>query len=127
MKHGGDPTTHHTPMTTSTPNLHTVGSALPVRTGAACGGIGGPTSLCTILPPAEPTLDESPCWHFLSDLIDDYAAEHELDHFHALSQAAGLPYTVQHLPVVPESERDYDDEDDWLTHPSLTAAQRNLR
>lgn len=112
-------------MTTATPSLHTVGSALPVRPGAACGGIGGPTPLCTLLPPAEPTLDETDCWHFVSADCDDYAAEHELPDFHTVFQAAGLPYTVQHLPVVPVADRDYDDSNDWLTHPSLTAAQRN--
>jgi len=112
-------------MLTSNANLHSAGSVLPVRLGAACGGIGGPALLCTTLPPADPTLDEEPCWHFVSKLFDDYASEAELSQFHAFFQAAGIPYTVQHLPIVPAADRDLDDGD-WLTHPTLTAAQRNF-
>jgi len=111
-------------MTTASPNLHTAGSVLPVRLDAVCGGIGGPALLCTTLPPADPTLDEEPCWHFVSADCDDYAAEHELAQFHVIFLSAGIPYTVQHLPIVPAADRDLDDGD-WLTHSSLTAAQRN--
>ena len=113
-------------MTTSSPSLHTAGSALPVRPGAACGGIGGPASLCTILPPAEPTLDEEPCYHFVSADFQECVPAHELDLFHSIFQAALVPYTVQYLPIVPLADRDNDDDYcDWRTHPSLTADQRN--
>lgn len=110
-------------MTTSSPNLHTAGSVLPVRQDAACGGIGGPApSLCTILPPADPTLDEEPCWHFVSADFQEYVADHELAAFHTIFQAAGTPYTVQHQPIQPLEP---DDHLDWYNHPALTADQRN--
>jgi hypothetical protein len=108
------------------PTLPHAGSVLPVRLDAACGGIGGPASLCTTLPPAEPSFDEQEHWHFLSADLDDYCCLAELQQFHALFQVAGKPYTVQHLPIVPLADRDIDD-DCWDTHPSLTAAQRNSR
>ena len=108
------------------PTLPHAGSVLPVRLDAACGGIGGPASLCTTLPPAEPSFDEQEHWHFLSADLDDYCCLAELQQFHALFQVAGKPYTVQHLPIVPFADRDIDD-DCWDTHPSLTAAQRNSR
>jgi hypothetical protein len=109
-------------MTTITP----AGSVLPVRLDAACGGIGGPASLCNTLPPAEPSLDEQEHWHFQSAVLDDYCCEAELQDFHAMFQLSGIPYTVQHLPIVPFADRN-DDDDSWDTHPSLTAAQRNSR
>lgn len=112
-------------MSHPSPTLPHAGSVLPVRQDAACGGIGGPApSLCTLLPPAPPTLDEVECWHFISPLYEDTCAAHELQQFHTLFQSDGIPYTVQHFPIVPATDRDPDDFD-YTTHPALTASQRN--
>jgi hypothetical protein len=97
---------------------------LPARLDAACGGIGGPALLCTFLPPAPQSIDEQEHWHFVSADIDDYCSLAELQEFHAIFQVGGKPYTVQHFPIVPPEDRDYDDCD-WFSHPSLTAADRN--
>jgi hypothetical protein len=108
----------------SSPTLKHAGSVLPVRQDAACGGIGGPASLCTTLPPAQASLDESECWQFASAICEDCCGASELDHFHSLFQSDGIPYTVQHLPIVPLVDRDSDDGDSWYAS-ALTPAQRN--
>jgi hypothetical protein len=104
--------------------LSHAGSVLPVRQDAACGGIGGPASLCTTLPPAQPSLDESESWHFVSAVCEDSCGPNELDHFHSLFQSDGIPYTVQHFPIVPLADRDLDDADSWYAS-ALTPSQRN--
>jgi len=71
-------------------------------------------------------MDEQEHWHFLSPDFEDTCGPTELHDFHVMFQLSGKPYTVQHFPIVPLSDRDSDDGDSWYAS-ALTPSQRNPR